>query len=134
MSTTTTTTGLRQAAAALHDAELALGQNEDRQTHEALLALARASYRSLASFEQESLPTRNPGTRLHERLLTWRQELDEMRVQLALAEMEARDAGADIFQRVERIADRAAGRFTDALREMADVVADVRRGLTDRAS
>jgi len=130
----TTTTGLREAAAALQDAELALGQRDDRATHEALLELARASYRSLSSFEHESLPAPTAAHQLHALLSTWRQELDEMRVQVALAEMEARDAGSELARNAEQLMGPATGRLTSAVRDLAGVLADVRRGLTDRAS
>ena len=135
MTTTTRsarTAELRATAAALRDAELALGQEDDGATHEALLALARASYRSLSNFERES-PTRPTVVHtLHERLHSWRQELDEMRVQLALAEMEARDAGAELAETVERALDPASGRLSAAMKDIGQVLADVRRGLTER--
>ena len=132
-SRTTTASGLREAAAALQDAETALG-HDDGATHEALIALARASYRSLARFERESLPSPTPAHALEERLARWRQELDETRVQLALAEMEARDAAVEVTRRVEQLFEPTSDRVTSAVRDIVETLADVRRGLTDRSS
>lgn len=134
MSTTTTrstTTRLREAATALHDAETALGLHDDSATHQALLDLARASYGSLSSFERGSLPASGATHELHELLGTWRQELDELRVQVALAEMEARDAGALVARRVEPLVGPATERLTRALRDVAGVLSDLRRGLLE---
>ena len=132
-SRTTTASGLREAAAALQDAETALG-HDDGATHEALIALARASYASLSGFERETLPAQAPGHALQDRLATWRQELDETRVQLALAEMEARDAAGGIAKRVEELFEPTTDRVSSAVRDIVDTLADVRRGLADRSS
>jgi hypothetical protein len=133
-STRKTTTSLREAAAALQDAELALRQQDDHAAHEALLALARTSYDSLSRFERATLPAGAPVHALEARLTTWRQELDEMRVQLALAQMEAREAGGEIAHRVEQTLGPATSRISSAVKDIAGVLADLRRGLTDRAS
>ena len=62
MTTTTHKTGtaLRDAATALRDAELAIDHDDDTAAHEALLALARASYQSLASFEVRAVQPAAP--------------------------------------------------------------------------
>jgi hypothetical protein len=129
-----TSSSLREAAAALQDAETALGREDSGATHEALIALARASYASLSGFERESLPALAPTHALQERLATWRQQLDETRVQLALAEMEARDAAGAIAKRVEELFEPTTDRVSSAVRDIVDTLADVRRGLADRSS
>ena len=133
-SRTRTAGGLREAAAALQDAETALGREDVGATHEALIALARASYESLSSFERQTLPVPSPAHALEERLAKWRQELDETRVQLALAEMEARDAAVEVTKRVELLLEPTSDRVSGAVRDIVGTLADVRRGLTDRAS
>jgi hypothetical protein len=127
-----TASGLREVAAALQGAESAVGGQDDRVAHDALLALARSIYESLSQFERESAPAALELPTALQILARVRQELDETRIQLALAEMEAREAGEELLRKVEPMVAPAADRVLGAIEEILGALADVRRGLSDR--
>jgi cob(I)alamin adenosyltransferase len=127
---TTSTTTLRAAAAALHDAEAGLASGDCAATHEALRALARTSYRSLTAFEHET----GAGaltTPLLDRLAWWREQLDEARLQVALAEMETRDTRDDLLDVVQRHLEPFSGAVATAVADMSSALAALRKELRE---
>lgn len=103
------TAPLEAVGAALVDAQEALlrcAPTETRastsrtEVHGALVALARASYDALASWETEGRST-PPAPTTSSRVAAWRGQFDEIRVQAALAEMEVRDTSQHVLATVE---------------------------------
>lgn len=126
-----TTTPLREAAAALRDAEAGLASGDPTATHEALRTLARLSYRSLTAFEHASPADASPRTSLHDRLTWWRQQLDEIRVQVALAELETHATREDLLDLVERQLEPVSDVVTTAVADISSALASLRKELRD---
>lgn len=120
---------LREAAVALQAAESGLGGGDEAATHQALLDLARTSYESLTAFEHAVPSVPAPATRLHDRLIHWRQQLDEARVQLALAELDTRAVQEEVAELVERRLEPVADLVSTAVAEIATVLSVVRKEL-----
>jgi hypothetical protein len=93
---------LRDAAAAVASAQDAVQDDDPVAAHAALLALARASHRALAHLEGRTAGVLAQPRQLRSRLAWWHQQLDEAHLQLALAEMDARDARDELLEGLER--------------------------------
>ena len=103
------TAPLEAVGAALVDAQAALlrcdpaaTRDSERRTevHAALVTLARTSYDALASWETQG-QSAPPAPTTSSRVAAWRGQLDEIRVQAALAEMEVRDTSQEVLAAVE---------------------------------
>jgi hypothetical protein len=98
------------------------------KAHEALLTLARASYDALAAWEQENESTRRP-TAVATRAATWRVLLEDLRVQVVLAEMEVRDATQSARALAEQSMSAVEERFNDAAHDLGTLLAKLRSEL-----
>ena len=127
---------LEAVGAALVDARAAVERHETGdgdagkhgvQAHDALVALARASYDALVTYETERGAPPPVPTPTAERVTRWRGQLDDLRVQAALAEMEVRETTREVLDLTERsftlveqklaAAGREVGAAVDALRK-----------------
>jgi hypothetical protein len=84
---------------------------EIEETHRALVALAQAAFEALVAWEQhafEAVAQAEPDT--------WRAQLDELRVQAALAAMEARELAGETEARAEALATRIVGEVEELTR------------------
>jgi hypothetical protein len=127
----TASTPLREAAAALRDAEAGLATGDTGAAHESLRALARLSYQSLSAFEHASPAGASHGASLHDRLTWWRQQLDDIRVQVALAELETHATRDDLLELVERHLEPVSDVVTTAVADIAYALASLRKELRD---
>jgi hypothetical protein len=93
---------LQDAAAAVTDAQHAVHEDDPVAARAALVALARASHRALAQLEGPTSAVLARPRRLRGQLAWWHQQLDEAHLQLALAEMDARDARDELLEGLER--------------------------------
>jgi hypothetical protein len=111
-----------------HVLDLTDSSGRQRKEHDALIALAHATYDALSVWERDQLPT-SPATATNP--VTWRNLLEDLRVQVALAEMEARDAAKGVISAAEQGMSSLEDRITDSLRDMGEQVgafrAQVRR-------
>ncbi len=112
-------------AALLHcDLTAATRDGEQRaQVHNTLVALARTSYDVLASWENAS---EGPPPTAANRLTGWRGQLDEIRVQAALAEMEVRDTSQEARAAVEHSVSAVEKSLAAAGREIGAAVTALR--------
>ncbi|MGB8651833.1 MAG: hypothetical protein WCD35_14355 [Mycobacteriales bacterium] len=136
---TATGPSLDAVGAALVDARNALSQCEAKgathgsadgiQVHDTLVALALASYDALASWEAqgEQMP---PATHaVADRVTRWRSQLDDLRVQVALAEMEVRDTSQQVLAAAERSVSVVETRLAAAGKEVGSAVTALRKDL-----
>lgn len=126
-----TSAPLREAALALQAAESGMGDGDEAATHKALLDLARTSYESLTAFEHGVPSEQASATKLRDRLIYWRQQLDEARVQLALAELDTRAVREEVAELVERRLEPVADLVSTAVAEIAAVLSVVRKELQE---
>ena len=92
---------LQEAAAAVADADRALTHQDAPAVREAVLVLARAAGDALLELEKQDAPTSRPD-RLRDSLAWWHQQLDEARLKLALAEMDAHGTREELLVGLER--------------------------------
>lgn len=101
---------LEAVGAALVDAQVALAHSdptattrdgeERAQVQDALVALVRTSSDALAGWEREREVTDRSTPAASNRVKEWRAAFDELRVQVALAEMEVRHNSQDVLSAV----------------------------------
>jgi hypothetical protein len=119
---------LQEAAAAVADADRALSRHDQAAVREAVLVLSRATHQALTALEQGDAHTPRPD-RLKDALGWWHQQLDEARLQLALAEMDAHGSRDELLLGLER---RFAGMtelITTSVERMGTALVSLRKEL-----
>ena len=124
---------LEAVGAALVDAREALEREETGKdgvrAHDALVALARASYDALVTWEaQGGTPAPAPSAAA-ERVTRWRGQVDDLRVQAALVEMEVRDTSKEVLDLTERSISLVEAKLAAAIREVGTAVEGLRKDL-----
>lgn len=111
-------------------------ESADAAVQGALVDLAVAACDVVSSWEG-TVPESDEGEQqsppLVRRVGRWRTEIDDLRVQAALAEMELRDASHQVVERVEQTAGGVEKRLTDAVRELTSALGTFRASLRPRA-
>ena len=133
-SSTKTQPPLRAAAAALQAAQDGLDSGDHTATREALVALARTSYQSLSAFDEETGKPPAAWACLRDRLAWWHQQLDDARVQVALAEMDTREVREELLEGVERRLEPVADAVATAVSDITSALAGLRKELRDLQS
>lgn len=128
---TQTAPGLEAVGAALVDADAALAAGpQGERAHDALVALARASYDALARWEAAQVPSKQEpppaSAGLTARVQRWRGQLDELRVQAALAEMELHDASQTSLTAAERSLHAVEEQLNGARRDVGEALTRLR--------
>lgn len=136
---TTPTASLEAVGAALVEVNAALTrlgaagpgthEAESGHVHDALIALARASYDAVAGWEVGAPEEPPQSSTVVERVTRWRAQFDDLRVQAALAEMEVRDTSKDVLAAAERSVSTVEGKLAAAGREITAAVATMRDDL-----
>lgn len=98
---------------ALITAHCRIAEDPDvERTHRSLIALAEAAFDALVDWESGAGGT---GAERDEQQV-WREQLDELRLQAALAAMEARDRAEHVDARVEHLVARIAAEVEELTR------------------
>lgn len=99
-------------------------------TEQALVALACAACDAVASWEKsEREPEFRDQSALSARLTSWRGELDDLRVQAALAQMELRDSPLHSLATVEQKASTVEKLLVGSVREIGAALSAFRAAL-----
>lgn len=117
---------VQDAAAAVADAQRAVHENDPLAARAALVALARASSSALSQLERPATPVARP-QQLRRQLAWWHQQLDEAHLQLALAEMDARDARDELLEGLERRFASSAEAITTAVEHIGVALTSLRK-------
>lgn len=88
---------------------------EREETHSALVGLAQAAFEALVTWERHAFEADQQAEPD-----SWRAQLDELRVQAALATMEARELADDTGARAEALVSRIIGGVEELARLTAD--------------
>lgn len=119
---------LAHVGEALVEATAVVNRSTDRaEIEDSLVALCRASYDVLLQWEVDIAAVEpSPVSKEPE---SWRTPLDELRVQVALAEMELRDAGAEGAGVADRLVRAVTSRLTGATHDVGTALAALRSEL-----
>jgi hypothetical protein len=118
---------LDRVGEALVDAtDIVTRSTDPAEIEDILVALCRASYDVLLQWEVETAETPAAVRREPE---SWRTPLDELRVQVALAEMELRDAGGESVKVADRLIRTVTSRLTAATHDVGTALAALRSEL-----
>lgn len=102
---------------------------EDATAHEAFVELARAAYDALADWEVRAGQPLWTNETTPGRVTRWRGQLDDLRVQAALAEMEVRDSSQEVLAAAGRRVSAVEDTLAAAKREVGSALTSLRREL-----
>jgi hypothetical protein len=119
---------LQEAAAAVADADRALSQHDAAAAREAVLVLSRATHDALSELERKGDGAPRPD-RLKDALGWWHQQLDEARLQLALAEMDAHGSRDELLLGLERRFAGVSELITTSVERMGTALVSLRKEL-----
>jgi hypothetical protein len=121
------TISLDRVGEALVDATDVVRHSTDpAEIEDTLVALCRASYDVLLQWEVD---TAGDPADVRAEPESWRTPLDELRVQVALAEMELRDAGGESAKVADRLIRTVTSRLTAATQDVGTALAALRSEL-----